>query len=143
MVMNSLVINFMVHLISLRRKKEVKAATPSPNVQKEFNGQEKRDQECASESTESEVATSCGGGGGDDEECSVCLSGLEEGDETRTLPCFHVFHKVCVGRWLDLFGKTCPLCRFSVENDEESDKKTSELTEEMVIWFSSFHTSGF
>ncbi|KAI3863262.1 hypothetical protein MKX03_011685 [Papaver bracteatum] len=141
MVMNSLVINFMVHLISPIRKKEVKAATPSPNAEKEFNGQEKIDQECASESTESQVATSCGGG--DDEECSVCLSGLKEGDETRTLPCFHVFHEVCVGRWLDLFGKTCPLCRFSVEKDEESDKKTSELTEEMVIWFSSFHASGF
>ncbi|MCL7021993.1 hypothetical protein MKW94_013319 [Papaver nudicaule] len=139
--MNSLVINFIVHLISLRRKRVVKAATPSSNVENEFSGQEKIDQERASESTESEVATSCNRS--DEEECSVCLSGLKDSDETRTLPCLHVFHEVCVGRWLDLFGKTCPLCRFSVEKDEESDKKTSELTEEMVIWFSSFHASGF
>ncbi|PIA35195.1 hypothetical protein AQUCO_03600094v1 [Aquilegia coerulea] len=75
------------------------------------------------------------------ESCSVCLSRLREGDEIRTLPCFHVFHRMCVDHWLNLFRKTCPLCRFSIEG--ESTHKKNELTEEMALWFSSFHVAGF
>ncbi|KAF5179855.1 RING/U-box superfamily protein [Thalictrum thalictroides] len=76
------------------------------------------------------------------ESCSVCLSRLREGDEIRTLPCLHVFHRMCVDRWLNMFRKTCPLCRFSVEGESSSHKK-DELTEEMALWFSSFHVTGF
>ncbi len=30
-----------------------------------------------------------------DEPCAVCLEDIREGDETRTLPCFHCFHRQC------------------------------------------------
>nr|XP_043607771.1 E3 ubiquitin-protein ligase RHA2B-like [Erigeron canadensis] len=44
-------------------------------------------------------------------ECSVCLSGLEEGDEIRKLRCKHVFHRGCVDTWLENDRATCPICR--------------------------------
>ncbi|KAK2991887.1 hypothetical protein RJ640_011576 [Escallonia rubra] len=83
-----------------------------------------------------------------DELCCVCLSKMEGGEDNsttiRALPCLHEFHKACIGRWFDgCRGKTCPVCRFSMEEEEGKAHKTEELTEEMVIWFSSFHVAGF
>ncbi|KAL2254006.1 UNVERIFIED_CONTAM: hypothetical protein Sindi_0195300 [Sesamum indicum] len=83
-------------------------------------------------------------------ECAVCLSTLEGENGTRVLPCLHEFHSVCIGRWLATphFKNTCPVCRFPMEQDcNEGDHKRSRrqerFTEEMVIWFSSFHVAGF
>ncbi|CAA0806400.1 RING-H2 finger protein ATL5 [Striga hermonthica] len=45
------------------------------------------------------------------EECSVCLSLFEEGDEVRNLKCNHTFHKDCIDTWLQRESATCPLCR--------------------------------
>lgn len=74
--------------------------------------------------------------------CCVCLSMVEEGEETRLLPCLHRFHRVCVDKWLDDgCRKTCPVCRFLVQ--DERFCRREEMTEEMVIWFSSFHIAGF
>ncbi|XWS64117.1 hypothetical protein CRYUN_Cryun06bG0159300 [Craigia yunnanensis] len=52
----------------------------------------------------------------DDEEeevgCAVCLSKIEDDDEMRELRCNHLFHKVCLDRWLGYsHSKTCPICR--------------------------------
>jgi len=45
--------------------------------------------------------------GGD---CVICLSGLQEGDNARSLPeCGHVFHRACIDLWL-LRQTRCPLC---------------------------------
>ncbi|XP_068640789.1 E3 ubiquitin-protein ligase RHA2A-like [Aristolochia californica] len=77
-----------------------------------------------------------------DGECSVCLSMLREQEGTRRLPCRHLFHRVCVDRWLNFYQKTCPLCRIPVADGGLSWWK-EELTDEMVIWFSSFHVAGF
>lgn len=74
--------------------------------------------------------------------CCVCLSSLSRG-ERRALPCLHEFHKICVNRWLNACCKTCPVCRFAVDEDEGKRQEREELTEEMVIWFSSFHVAGF
>ncbi|KAL6959905.1 hypothetical protein U1Q18_040055 [Sarracenia purpurea var. burkii] len=79
---------------------------------------------------------------------------LEEGDdqgggETRVLACGHEFHRKCVDMWFkDYCRKTCPVCRFLVEDEEEKSLTKglladSQFTEEMVIWFSSFHVAGF
>ncbi|KAF8011416.1 hypothetical protein BT93_J1892 [Corymbia citriodora subsp. variegata] len=85
------------------------------------------------------------------EVCCVCLSGLKEGEaegaggDVRVLPCMHEFHKACVDRWFDACRRTCPICRFSMEEGggDEGCRREEELTEEMVIWFSSFHAAGF
>lgn len=77
--------------------------------------------------------------------CCVCLSRLKEKDEMRVLPCLHKFHKLCVDRWLQgTHNKTCPLCRFSLMGAEDKSlcSATEPFTEEMVIWFSSFHIAG-
>jgi hypothetical protein len=42
--------------------------------------------------------------------CVICMSDFEEGEELRTLPCFHFFHSSCVDEWLKRNSK-CPVCR--------------------------------
>mmetsp|Transcript_56447 Transcript_56447/g.175346 ORF Transcript_56447/g.175346 Transcript_56447/m.175346 type:complete len:184 (-) Transcript_56447:94-645(-) len=48
--------------------------------------------------------------------CTICLERFREGDEQRTLPCFHRFHKECVDRWL-LQSDACPVCKHRVAGD--------------------------
>lgn len=50
----------------------------------------------------------------EEEVCAVCLCKIEEDDEMRELRCNHLFHKVCLDRWLSLghrISTTCPICR--------------------------------
>lgn len=42
--------------------------------------------------------------------CAVCLSHMEIGDEARSLPCEHLFHKQCIDSWLAR-SLQCPVCR--------------------------------
>ncbi|KAI6671535.1 hypothetical protein NL676_006420 [Syzygium grande] len=90
-------------------------------------------------------SSSSGSFGG--EVCCVCLSRLEgaESEDVRVLPCMHEFHRACVDRWFDACRRTCPICRFSMEGGGGSGgcHRGEELTEELVIWFSSFHAAGF
>lgn len=52
---------------------------------------------------------------GSGDECVVCLSAFEEGEEVRKLPrCKHSFHAPCIDMWL-YFHSNCPLCRSSVD----------------------------
>ncbi|KAJ4966315.1 hypothetical protein NE237_018164 [Protea cynaroides] len=82
--------------------------------------------------------------------CCVCLVRLGEGNESESesesetckLPCSHMFHKGCVDRWFSLGSKTCPICRYVLKEGKASLKR-EELTDEMLIWFSSFHVAGF
>ncbi|XP_022741708.1 receptor homology region, transmembrane domain- and RING domain-containing protein 6-like [Durio zibethinus] len=74
--------------------------------------------------------------------CCVCLSSMEEGDDMRVLPCLHRFHRVCVDRWLNACRKNCPVCRFSMGQEERFHRREA-FTEEMLTWFSSFHVAGF
>jgi hypothetical protein len=62
-------------------------------------------------------------------ECAICLSAIEEGDEVRTLPCMHLFHKDEIDHWL-LQNESCPVCKFklSAASDtgaHESGQQTS------------------
>uniref|UniRef100_A0A7N0UZ21 RING-type domain-containing protein n=1 Tax=Kalanchoe fedtschenkoi TaxID=63787 RepID=A0A7N0UZ21_KALFE len=45
--------------------------------------------------------------------CAICLNELEAGRVAATLPCTHVFHKVCVATWL-WENHSCPTCRADV-----------------------------
>nr|CRZ24704.1 BMA-TOE-4 [Brugia malayi] len=48
------------------------------------------------------------------ERCTVCLNDFEMDEEVRALRCNHVFHVVCIDRWL-VYNKKCPVCRLDVD----------------------------
>jgi len=46
--------------------------------------------------------------------CSICLSDYRESEVVGWMPdCGHMFHAVCIGRWLRRHA-TCPVCRTSL-----------------------------
>jgi hypothetical protein len=47
---------------------------------------------------------------GDD--CSICLDPYADRDRVGLLPCRHIFHAVCIRKWIvDGVSSTCPTCR--------------------------------
>lgn len=42
--------------------------------------------------------------------CLVCLEDFQAGEELKTLPCRHVYHRGCIGRWLRT-DNSCPICK--------------------------------
>ncbi|CAI0459441.1 unnamed protein product [Linum tenue] len=44
-------------------------------------------------------------------DCSVCLTRFNPESEINRLSCGHIFHMVCLEKWLDYWNITCPLCR--------------------------------
>lgn len=50
----------------------------------------------------------------EDVECAICLCKIDEDDEIRELRCDHLFHKVCLDRWVGYRRSTCPICRSSL-----------------------------
>ena len=49
--------------------------------------------------------------------CMVCLVEYEVGEEVRTMPCLHFFHRECIDKWLLERGSTCPICKFNIRKD--------------------------
>ena len=45
--------------------------------------------------------------------CVVCMADFADGEQVRTLPCFHQFHTPCIDEWLARTPK-CPVCRGSI-----------------------------
>jgi len=45
--------------------------------------------------------------------CRICLELYQEGDEVKTLPCFHIFHSACIDKWFQ-FSDECCICKTSV-----------------------------
>ena len=50
------------------------------------------------------------------ERCSICMEEYQHGDRKNILPCKHIFHKKCIGQWLNQHV-ACPLCRAVIEED--------------------------
>ena len=58
-----------------------------------------------------------GEGGSVGDECTICLSPFEDGEELAVLTaCSHRFHEECIAEWLEQSEK-CPLCK-KVSRDE-------------------------
>ncbi|XP_042520670.1 probable E3 ubiquitin-protein ligase XERICO [Macadamia integrifolia] len=55
-----------------------------------------------------------------EQECPVCLNRFERDSEVNQLCCGHLFHKICLERWLDYWNITCPLCRTPLMPEEEA-----------------------
>lgn len=47
--------------------------------------------------------------------CRICLELYEEGDEVKTLPCFHIFHSECIDKWFQ-FSDECCICKNCVSS---------------------------
>ena len=52
------------------------------------------------------------------DECAICLTAYQEGDEMSLLPCKHELHTECLTPWLKQTN-SCPLCRHQLETDSE------------------------
>lgn len=53
-------------------------------------------------------------------DCVVCLSDYQKGDQLRLLPlCKHYFHVACIDTWLSTHI-SCPVCRHSVLQQQQS-----------------------
>ena len=64
-------------------------------------------EELNSETSPADSETSVGA------QCCICLSGYEENEVLKMLPCDHEFHTHCVDQWLRM-QRTCPVCRSDV-----------------------------
>ncbi|KAK8510683.1 hypothetical protein V6N13_110180 [Hibiscus sabdariffa] len=67
----------------------------------------------AQESSVKEMLTRVRVEDGGDEDCTVCLEGLEAGSYAARMPCSHMFHAECIGKWLKV-SHYCPVCRFQM-----------------------------
>jgi len=51
----------------------------------------------------------------DDEACVICLVDYRHGDSVmRSSACEHVFHRKCIGYWLETGNQACPCCRTAI-----------------------------
>merc|ERR1712039_1097774 len=51
----------------------------------------------------------------DQKSCTICMEEFKEGDQQKTLPCFHRYHAQCVDQWLQRNG-CCPCCKHRIED---------------------------
>ncbi|XP_048229091.1 E3 ubiquitin-protein ligase ATL59-like [Ricinus communis] len=71
-------------------------------------------------------------------ECAVCLTKIEEGEEIREPRCNHIFHRVCLDRWMCSYGHTsCPLCRDSLV----PRRAITDLGHQVLVFKFSFTTA--
>ena len=50
------------------------------------------------------------------QECSICLEEFQIRFEVTSMPCSHVYHGKCIGKWLQT-SHFCPLCRYPMPNN--------------------------
>ena len=76
-------------------------------------------------------------------QCSICLNPFEKTCKqkryVKRLRCGHVFHSVCIDKWIDMKG-TCPYCRnvllnrniIPKKNDDEAISNVSDVSEDFL-----------
>lgn len=47
--------------------------------------------------------------------CCICLQDFKKNDNAIFLPCFHLFHRKCISKWLDN-KEICPLCKLNIKD---------------------------
>ncbi|KDP43269.1 hypothetical protein JCGZ_22821 [Jatropha curcas] len=72
-------------------------------------------------------------------ECAVCLCKIENGEETKELRCSHVFHGVCLDRWLGYRSSSCSLCRDLIRRRTFTDPDGREV---LVFKYCSFSSGN-
>ena len=62
------------------------------------------------------------------EKCTICLEEFVVKKQVLYLPCSHLFHSICILRWL-LNNNKCPICQTDYRakiNDEEKEREEEE-----------------
>lgn len=67
-----------------------------------------------------EMEKECG-----EENCTICITAVEDGDRVADLSCGHVFHADCLSEWI-LNKNSCPLCQGPVAREIRSFYDSSE-----------------
>ena len=62
------------------------------------------------------------------EKCLICLEIFKENNQVLYLPCSHLFHSVCILRWLLKHNK-CPICLIDYRGNVDNDKEEHDLEE--------------
>ncbi|XP_042014406.1 E3 ubiquitin-protein ligase SGR9, amyloplastic-like [Salvia splendens] len=65
------------------------------------------------------------------EECVICREEMREGRDVCELPCNHLFHWICILRWLKK-RNTCPCCRHRLPTDDLR-REIDRLLEELAV----------
>lgn len=52
-----------------------------------------------------------------DDKCAICLGDYEPDEDVKNMPCGHMFHSECLGRWLKI-NRTCPICKQSLRPED-------------------------
>ena len=52
----------------------------------------------------------------DNKQCLICLDNYKIGEKICFLPCFHLFHSLCIKCWIKRTNK-CPLCKHIIKID--------------------------
>ena len=51
-----------------------------------------------------------------EDKCAICLQKYTGIDIIKLFPCKHIFHKICILKWIENSNK-CPLCKYDIFND--------------------------
>merc|ERR1712154_276233 len=103
-------------LITVRGPNGEPTRLPLHSVLQMVRQHEQRSQTGAQDDTISALPTTAfnsGTASAEQTNCQICMEDFEEGDELRTLPCFHLFHAKCVDQWLKV-NSICPTCRHKI-----------------------------
>lgn len=65
------------------------------------------------------------------EECAICREEMKGGRDVCELPCNHLFHWICILRWLKK-RNTCPCCRHRLPTDDLR-REIERLLEEIAV----------
>jgi hypothetical protein len=67
--------------------------------------------------------------------CSVCMSEIQQNNDTTLIPCGHLYHDNCVSKWFDM-NNSCPVCRYELPTDDpdyEANRNNTSTRNNSVV----------
>jgi predicted nucleic acid-binding Zn ribbon protein len=64
-----------------------------------------------------------------DENCTICVSEIEEGEQITELECKHILHTSCITEWVK-YKSECPVCRHAIKTTNEDE--TTEVDNQLI-----------